>query len=75
MPIKYTPKDDEIIRDYIHQPVRTTWHSISTCSMKKRENGGVVDERLNVYGVKGLKVVSTFTLPGISKILPFTLHF
>lgn len=24
--------------------------------MKTREDGGVVDERLNVYGVEGLKV-------------------
>ncbi|KAF9043070.1 hypothetical protein BJ165DRAFT_1482601 [Panaeolus papilionaceus] len=26
--------------------------------MKTREDGGVVDERLNVYGVEGLKVAS-----------------
>jgi len=27
-----------------------------TCAMKPRDQGGVVDERLNVYGVKNLKV-------------------
>lgn len=62
VPIESTPEDDNIIR----QSIGTTWHSISTCSMKKRENGGVVDERLNVYDVEGLKVVGTFTLLGIS---------
>ncbi|GAM33961.1 hypothetical protein TCE0_013f01239 [Talaromyces pinophilus] len=63
VPIEYTPEDDEIIRDYIRQSVGTTWHSISTCSMKKLENGGVVDERLNVYGVEGLKVVDLSICP------------
>jgi hypothetical protein len=27
-----------------------------TCAMKPRDQGGVVDERLNVYGIKNLKV-------------------
>jgi hypothetical protein len=27
-----------------------------TCAMKPRDQGGVVDERLNVYGIKSLKV-------------------
>lgn len=30
--------------------------------MKARERGGVVDERLNVYGVQGLKVVGASTV-------------
>jgi len=29
---------------------------MGTCAMKPRDQGGVVDERLNVYGVKGLKI-------------------
>ena len=29
---------------------------LGTCSMKPHEQGGVVDSRLNVYGVKDLKV-------------------
>ncbi|KAI9447379.1 alcohol oxidase-like protein [Lactarius indigo] len=29
---------------------------LGTCAMKPREQGGVVDARLNVYGVRGLKV-------------------
>jgi len=27
-----------------------------TCAMKPHDQGGVVDERLNVYGIKNLKV-------------------
>ena len=29
---------------------------LGTCAMKPRENGGVVNPRLNVYGAEGLKV-------------------
>ena len=29
---------------------------LGTCAMKPRDAGGVVDSRLNVYGVEGLKV-------------------
>lgn len=29
---------------------------LGTCAMKPREKGGVVDSKLNVYGVQGLKV-------------------
>jgi hypothetical protein len=32
-----------------------------TCSMKPREKGGVLDSRLNVYGVEGLKVAGTLS--------------
>jgi alcohol oxidase len=33
--------------------------------MKPRDKGGVLDERLNVYGVEGLKVAGTlFTVEG-----------
>lgn len=31
-----------------------------TCAMKPREKGGVVDERLNVYGVENLKVAGKY---------------
>ena len=33
---------------------------LGTCAMKPRERGGVVDSKLNVYGVKGLKVAGQF---------------
>ena len=31
-----------------------------TCAMKPREQGGVVDERLNVYGVQNLKIAGNY---------------
>uniref|UniRef100_A0A093V342 Alcohol oxidase n=1 Tax=Talaromyces marneffei PM1 TaxID=1077442 RepID=A0A093V342_TALMA len=36
VPIEYTAEDDDAIRDFLRQAVGTTWHSMSTCSMKKR---------------------------------------
>jgi alcohol oxidase len=56
VPIEYSSEDDEIIRDFIRERVATSWHSMATCAMKKRDAGGVVDDRLNVYGVQGLKI-------------------
>lgn len=53
----------------VQRHVETTWHSLGTCSMAPREgnsiakHGGVVDERLNVHGVKGLKVCDLSICP------------
>lgn len=41
-------------------------HASGTCPMMKRDEGGVVDAELNVYGVKGLRVVDV----SISPIVP-----
>ena len=35
------------------------YSQLGTCAMKPREHGGVVDSRLNVYGVEKLKVAGT----------------
>ncbi|KDQ22914.1 hypothetical protein PLEOSDRAFT_1110004 [Pleurotus ostreatus PC15] len=43
--------------------VETTWHSLGTCAMKPREQGGVVDGRLNVYGTENLKCVDLSICP------------
>jgi hypothetical protein len=33
---------------------------VGTCAMKPREQGGVVDARLNVYGVQNLKIAGNY---------------
>ena len=55
-PILYSEDDDKAIEDWVRMTVGTAYHSIGTCPMRPRERKGVVDVRLNVYGVKGLKV-------------------
>ncbi|OJD15604.1 hypothetical protein AJ78_04157 [Emergomyces pasteurianus Ep9510] len=64
VPIEYSEEDNEAIEECIRKNLTTTWHSMGTCAMKPREQGGVVDKDLNVYGVKNLKVVDLSICPG-----------
>ncbi|KAG5733931.1 Alcohol oxidase [Termitomyces sp. T112] len=61
--IKYSAEDDKAIDEWIADHVETTWHSLGTCAMKPRENGGVVDGRLSVYGTQNLKCVDLSICP------------
>lgn len=54
--IVYSPEDNEVIKQWAREQVGTTWHSMGTCRMGTRESGAVVDAKLSVYGVQGLKV-------------------
>ncbi|EKM78832.1 hypothetical protein AGABI1DRAFT_114408 [Agaricus bisporus var. burnettii JB137-S8] len=62
--IKYTEADDRAIDEHVKNIMSSTWHSCGTCAMKPREQGGVVDDRLNVYGVESLKVADMSIIPG-----------
>lgn len=42
---------------YVKQNFRANYHGVGTCSMMKKELGGVVDNTAKVYGVKNLRVV------------------
>lgn len=56
--------------DYARELVNTgftTYHPCGTCSMMPREDGGVVDSQLRVYGVKGLRVVDASIFPLIPR--------
>ena len=63
-PLEYSTEDDAAIEDWIRSNLNTTWHSLGTCKMAPRADGGVVDGRLNVYGVTGLKCVDLSIAPG-----------
>jgi choline dehydrogenase-like flavoprotein len=56
---------DEEVREWIVQNTVTDWHPVGTCAMGGKEDikAGVVDERLKVYGVKGLRVVDASIMP------------
>ena len=54
--VEYTLEDDKAIEQHVRETVATTWHSLGTCKMAPREQGGVVDADLSVYGVTGLKL-------------------
>ncbi|KAK3367225.1 GMC oxidoreductase-domain-containing protein [Lasiosphaeria ovina] len=66
--LQYSNKDITAIEDWVKRHVETTWHCLGTCSMAPREGNsivkhGVLDERLNVYGVEGLKVADLSICP------------
>ncbi|KAI7089398.1 alcohol oxidase [Hortaea werneckii] len=60
----YDAEDDKAIEQYLRKNIGTTWHSLGTCKMARREEGGVVDAKLNVYGVHNLKIVDLSIPPG-----------
>ncbi|KAH8409081.1 hypothetical protein KR009_006553, partial [Drosophila setifemur] len=67
------PDSDEYWLCYIRYFYIGAWHSVGTCRMAPREEegdcegegGGVVDERLRVHGVKGLRVVDASIMPNL----------
>ncbi|KAI1822578.1 GMC oxidoreductase [Xylaria intraflava] len=61
--LEYSPEDDKVIEQFIRETLGTTWHSLGTAKMAPREQLGVVDKDLNVYGVKGLKVADLSIAP------------
>ncbi|KAF2759887.1 alcohol oxidase p68 [Pseudovirgaria hyperparasitica] len=66
--LDYTNEDIRAIEEWVKHHVETTWHSLGTCSMAPKNGNsivkhGVLDERLNVHGVKGLKVADLSICP------------
>lgn len=66
--LEYSARDIEAVEEWVKRHVESTWHSLGTCSMAPREGNsivkhGVLDERLNVHGVKGLKVADLSICP------------
>lgn len=53
----------EKARRYVKDTALTTHHSCGTAGMLPRRDGGVVDQRLRVYGVRGLRVVDASVIP------------
>lgn len=64
--IEYTKEDDEVLEQKIRETLSTTWHSLGTCKMAPREQKGVVDANLNVYGTTGLKLADLSVPPEVS---------
>ncbi|EIM90734.1 GMC oxidoreductase [Stereum hirsutum FP-91666 SS1] len=55
--------DDEGIREWCRKTVQPFYHPFSTAIMLPKEDGGVVDASLKVYGTKNLRVVDASVIP------------
>ena len=53
---------DEALLDYLKRSGQTSWHPIGTCRMG-RDAMAVVDDRLRVHGLDGLRVVDSSVMP------------
>ncbi|PLB49826.1 putative choline dehydrogenase [Aspergillus steynii IBT 23096] len=64
MQARTAPPDDDYDRFVVHNTI-TDWHPIGTCAMggKQGDKAGVVDHRLRVYGVRGLRVADASVMP------------
>jgi choline dehydrogenase-like flavoprotein len=57
-------QDDDALTDFIRSEARTVYHPVGTCAMGQGP-GAVVDERLRVHGLRGLRVVDASIMPTI----------
>ncbi|KAK7914011.1 hypothetical protein PG985_011714 [Apiospora marii] len=57
--------DEEVWRKWLRENTISDWHPVGTCAMggSRGIEGGVVDERLRVYGVQRLRVVDASVVP------------
>ncbi|KAJ0162093.1 L-sorbose 1-dehydrogenase [Colletotrichum tanaceti] len=55
------------VEGWVRAGVQSEYHPCGTCAMLPRSAGGVVDERLRVYGVEGLRVVDASVFPLIPR--------
>jgi len=59
------PGSDVELRDYVRRTAITYHHQVGTCKMGSDELG-VVDERLRVHGVEGLRVADASIMPAVT---------
>ncbi|KAK5441441.1 hypothetical protein LTS15_011273 [Exophiala xenobiotica] len=61
---KKMPRDsDEEMETYIHQRISTGYHPCGTCRLGQDIGNGVVDERLQVYGIRQIRVIDASVFP------------
>jgi choline dehydrogenase-like flavoprotein len=63
--VKYVFNTDKYWSCVARHVSTTLGHFTGTCKMAPRIHGGVVDPRLKVYGIEGLRVVDASIMPEI----------
>ncbi|KAJ6524748.1 GMC oxidoreductase-domain-containing protein [Mycena capillaripes] len=54
---------DEEIKDFIRKTISTIYHPIGTACMLPKDEGGVVDPSLRVYGTSNLRMIDASIIP------------
>lgn len=62
----------EKAKEIVKERYLSNFHPTGTCAMLPKEKGGVVDGKLKVYGVKGLRVVDASIFPLSTQGNPIT---
>lgn len=65
MPGPEVQSDEQMLEDARNR-CSTVFHPVSTCRMGTEKTGNVVDQRLRVYGVDGLRVVDASIFPTVT---------
>jgi choline dehydrogenase len=60
----------EAVDEFIRKYTTGSYHLSSTCRMAQREDDGVVDQSLRVYGVRGLRVADASIFPKLIGVKP-----
>ncbi|KAK5011124.1 hypothetical protein LTR28_005519, partial [Elasticomyces elasticus] len=68
LPDLLSPTTTMMLLEYIKATTLPNWHSSGTNRMLPLADGGVVDPRLRVYGVKGLRVVDSSVMPTVPDV-------
>ncbi|KAK2744102.1 hypothetical protein FQN55_006970 [Onygenales sp. PD_40] len=62
--------DIEKTREYVRATTHWSHHFVGTCSMMSQEMGGVVDDKLRVYGCSNLRVCDASIIPVVPRSNP-----
>jgi choline dehydrogenase len=58
--------DEHDLLEYARDCGQTAWHTVGTCRMGASANDSVVDSRLRVHGISGLRVADISVMPTIA---------
>ena len=56
---------DALLDDYIQAQVTSTYHFCGTCRMAARDEGGVVNQDGQIYGMRGLRICDASIIPTV----------
>ncbi|KAH8592378.1 aryl-alcohol dehydrogenase [Bisporella sp. PMI_857] len=59
----YYELNKENAKQFVKEGLSTEYHPLGSCAMLPEKEGGVVDTKLRVYGVKGLRVMDASVFP------------